>query len=189
MSLLSKVIHRDRKDPEPEPLTLEVVLGENARANRRRLARAERKAPIPVLDQSDTLSKDDQERLRQDIAARRGVTPDEVDLDEVVSPSGAARRRYARQVSRDQAARQRRAQRRFSRQQRAQAVREDKAAAIQRVLEGPDTPMRRNVTNWLDRFETNQEDAKVREGQRAARRRVHEARRAELGQTPDGRPA
>lgn len=88
---------------------------------------------------------DDDDALRERIAKQRGIAPEDVDLDEVVVPSGVYLRRVTRMNQRAADKRRRKGQRSFNRQVREGETRRETAEAITRVLEGPDTPMRRNI--------------------------------------------
>ncbi len=149
---------------------------------------------IPFLKNNEDaadrdLTEAEEKTLRRQVAKVTGQSEAEVDLDAPLFTSGQHYRSYRRAVVRDQAKRKAAGQRKFKRQWRAQQVHDETLEAQQRIIEGPDTPMKRNVQQAHEQTVRLMDCLQQREARREERRAAHEARRAALGQTPDGRPA
>lgn len=191
MSVRSMIPFLSKADVEASPTAYRVPAtpGSNARAFARRQRRANRAAPLLVWPDPPKLSRKEARELRKEIAAARGIKdPDKVDLDDVIPGSdGQSRRRGRRYVERADKRRRLRAQRRFNAKIRLDEARVEKAQAMLRLQEA-DSPMGANIRSAVDVHLKAQSQLEAKAERRAERRAAHEARRAELGQRPDGRP-
>lgn len=164
-----------KADPSPYFETLDATEGTNARATARRLVRAQRAAPM-IRYPEVTLTKDEERELRRAVSEHRGIPVDDVDLDEVVIPSGQARRRWRREVSRAEAKSRRKGQRAFNRMVRDGEMKTGTAEALAR-LQSEETPMGDNIRSAIAQHERAQAKAEASAETRAARRAEHEANR------------
>lgn len=162
-------------DPSPYFEKIEAIEGTNARATARRLVRAQRAAPI-IRYPEVRLTKAEERELRQAVSNQRGIPMDEVDLDEVVIPSGLDRRRYRRQVERAEVRRRKKGQRAFNRMVRGGEMKTGTAEALAR-LQSADTPMGANIRSAIAQHEKVQAKSEGQAERRAVRRAVHEENR------------
>lgn len=182
-------LKKAKVDQSPTLERLEAVEGENARAFARRQRRADQAAAFPVWPEPEKLTAKEQIQLREEIGRAQGVAPENVDLDALIPNSnGESRRRGRRFVERAEEKRRLKGQRAFNRKQRVVRMRQQTAEAMVR-LQTEETPMGDNIQAAIDRHLKAQAAMEGSAARRSTRRAVHEARRAELGQTPDGRPA
>jgi hypothetical protein len=112
--MFDKMFGRSKADDQPYYERLEAIEGTNARATARRLVRASRSAPM-IRYPEVTLTKAEEKDLRARVAKDKHIKPDDVDLDEIVIPSGEYRRRLRRFVVRAERKKRRKGQRAFNR--------------------------------------------------------------------------